>query len=50
MKDAIWRDVPDVKKGLYHAGALRNKTLTGLIENTVNKNIPNRLVEPAYLP
>ena len=38
------------REGSYYAGALRNKTLTGLIENTIKKNILNRLIQPAYLP
>jgi hypothetical protein len=25
MKDAIWRDAPDAARGLYHAGALKDK-------------------------
>jgi hypothetical protein len=50
MKDAIWRDVPDAKKGLYRAGASSNKTLTRLVENTIKEDILNRLVHPAYFP
>ena len=50
MKDAIRRDVPGAKKGLYPADVRKVRTLTLIVENAIKEDILNRLAKPSHLP